>query len=117
MKPVLIGAAALVVLVVAALAYMYVPWPQTAECIAKQDGLNQRMAALNYCSEVEDCELHSLVCPFGCVVFSNKEADFAPLKAEADQYGSECGSFEACRNECQAESKLVDCIDSKCVFI
>ena len=101
-----------VLLVLAAAIYWFVPMPLSAECQARQQQLKQQIGQLNYCTVTNDCEAQALYCPFDCWVFVNKQADFSQVKSQVDAYGSECG---VCLLACPSEPPRPDCIEGKCI--
>ncbi len=100
------------IVIVGALIYVLLPAPLSPECYAEQLALKQQIEQLNYCTVTEDCEAQALYCPFDCWVFVNRQADFAPVKAQIDAYGSTCG---VCQLECPGQPPSPACIEGKCI--
>jgi len=112
----IIAGIVIAIVVVAAAVYMLVPMetPLSTDCQERQLLLKQEAEQLNYCTIVEDCEVHALYCPFECWVFANKQANFLPVKLQIDAYGSECG---VCELACASMPPELDCIEGKCVVV
>lgn len=73
----------------------------------------------NRCNEDTDCAASSpnfLVCPFGCYLLLNKDADTKPIEAGIKNYTQNC---QGCLYECPyfPEPDDIKCINRKCVDI
>ena len=76
------------IVIVAIVAYLFVPTPLTPECYSRQASLKKQIEKLNHCNTTDDCKAQAMFCPFNCWVFINKNENFTPLKAQVDAYGS-----------------------------
>lgn len=93
--------------------------PEEEYCETLKKDVNEEIEKANYCDEDSDCVALSpdfLICPFGCYLLLNKNADITQIQNGIKNYGKNC---PLCKYRCSyiPSSSDIKCTNNKCLDI